>query len=270
MSSDLTPQKHAVVASLQNTQIATAKRVIQSFNTWAFKREQPSSVDLLHSIVAAAIQRGAPIPFVLYWGKGPRRSLAVPDLQCLDYIASMGERIAEQYAPGALFNLLLTDTHAGLNEHAETDTKAYYAAIETAASARAFQCRYLSEVTRSSAASLHPQESEVPPAEVLEALTKSAAKWYRGDGTPSEGAVQYFELNMLEKRAVELEFPDTVFVTFNNSKHRILFPKSLPIFYMYSLKKGVAVKPWFVVEASSTRAGIPSTSQHFPKLSALS
>ncbi len=270
MSSDLTPPKHAALNSRQNRQIATAKRAVQSFNTWAFKREQPSSADLLHSVVATAIKRGAPIPFVLYWGKGPRRSLAVPDLQCLDYIASMGERIAEHYAPGALFNLLLTDTHAGLNQHADADTKAYYAAIQTAASARAFKCRYLSEVTRSSAASLQFQESEVAPAEVLEVLTKSAAKWYRGDGTPSEGAARYFELNMLEKRAVEQVFPDTVFVTFNNSKHRILFPQSLPIFYMYSLKKGSAVKPWFVTEASPMRAEALPANAHLHLHSALS
>ena len=26
----------------------------------------------------------------------------------------------------------------------------------------------------------------------------------------------------------------------------LLFPDTMPIFYMYSLKRGVAVKPWFL------------------------
>jgi hypothetical protein len=71
-------------------------------------------------------------------------------------------------------------------------------------------------------------------------------KWYHGAATPREGAIIYFHMNMIEKRAVELAFPDAIFATFNSSKFRILFPKRLPIFYMYSLQRGVSVKPWFL------------------------
>ncbi|NOU06612.1 MAG: hypothetical protein HOO99_10560, partial [Hyphomicrobiaceae bacterium] len=39
-----------------------------------------------------------------------------------------------------------------------------------------------------------------------------------------------------------------IFITFNNSKHRPLFPAKMPIFYMYALKKGIAKKPWFLDE----------------------
>jgi hypothetical protein len=53
-------------------------------------------------------------------------------------------------------------------------------------------------------------------------------------------------MNMIEKRAVELSFPKAIFATFNSSKYRILFPRRLPIFYMYSLQRGVSVKPWFL------------------------
>ena len=51
---------------------ASAQKVVQTFNTWAFKREQPSDLALLESVAARAIERGSPLEFVLYWGKGPR------------------------------------------------------------------------------------------------------------------------------------------------------------------------------------------------------
>ena len=51
---------------------------------------------------------------------------------------------------------------------------------------------------------------------------------------------------MIERRAVELTFPRSIFVTFNGSEFRGLFPQRLPIFYMYSLRRGVSVKPWFL------------------------
>jgi L-tyrosine isonitrile synthase len=60
----------------------------------------------------------------------------------------------------------------------------------------------------------------------------------------------YYQINMVEKRAVEMAFPHSIFITFNGSRLRVLFPKRLPIFYMYSLRRGFSVKPWFVVSDS--------------------
>jgi hypothetical protein len=53
-------------------------------------------------------------------------------------------------------------------------------------------------------------------------------------------------MNMVEKRSVAAAFPEAVFVTFNGSEFRDLFPATMPIFYMYSLRRGVGVKPWFM------------------------
>ena len=84
------------------------------------------------------------------------------------------------------------------------------------------------------------------PAAVLSELEKSAAKWYRGGKAIDVGARRYFEMNMVERRVVERVFPRSIFLTFNSSDLSALFPQKLPIFYMYSLKKGVGVKPWFL------------------------
>ena len=85
-----------------------------------------------------------------------------------------------------------------------------------------------------------------PDPYTLQKLSDCAAKWYRGEGSANQGATEYYRLNMIEKRAVEFAFPRAVFVTFNGSEFRCLFPDNMPIFYMYSLKRGVAVKPWFM------------------------
>ena len=81
---------------------------------------------------------------------------------------------------------------------------------------------------------------------MLSQLIHSAARWYRGHHDIEAGARQYYALNMIEKDAVAQAFPDAIFITFNGSDIRALFPQTLPIFYMYSLKRGTAVKPWFL------------------------
>src|ERR1700687_4090576 len=80
---------------------AVPHKILQSFNTWAFKREQPSDPDLMLQIISEAMTLGEPIPFVLYGGKGPRCRLDAPDMECLDYLAAFGRRVREAYERGA-------------------------------------------------------------------------------------------------------------------------------------------------------------------------
>ena len=225
--------------------------IVGSFNTWSFKRQQPSDAHLICERVAAAVRKNTPVPFVLYWGKGPRSSIAAPDVACLDYLKSMTSRIHEKYARGASVTLLLTDSHATLNGHAVEAVDAYYSAIDIAASERNFNCRRLSEVTRSTALLPSPQAYCAIQPDMLSTLTRSAAKWYDGAEPPEVAAEKYYALNMLERSAVQQAYTDHIFITFNGSEHRPLFPELMPIFYMYSIKKGTAVKPWFLASDST-------------------
>jgi L-tyrosine isonitrile synthase len=93
--------------------------------------------------------------------------------------------------------------------------------------------------------------------EMMQRLGACAAKWFRGEGTVEQGAARYLQMNMIEKRAVQFAFPRSVFVTFNGSEFRSLFPERMPIFYMYSLRRGVGVKPWFLPAPQPTGTDEP-------------
>jgi hypothetical protein len=223
------------------------EKVLQTFNTWAFKREQPDSIASLHHVIADAVRHARPVPFVLYWGKGPRCELAEPDTACLDYLAQLGARVRQVYAPGVSFKLIFTDTHANLNGHAPEAIESYFNAVEQAARGRGFDGCWLSELVFAAedAGAIDVTEEHIPD-EVMEKLGACAAKWFRGEGTVEEGAVRYLQMNMIEKRSVQFAFPHSIFITFNGSEFRSLFPDRMPIFYMYSLRRGTSVKPWFL------------------------
>jgi hypothetical protein len=224
-----------------------APAVLRSFNTWAFKREQPADLPLMLHAISQSIALREPVSFVLYWGKGPRCSIGEPDIACLDFLAALARRVREAYAPGAAIKLIFTDTHAQLNGHAQADIHAYFAAVESCAGERGFETCWLGQLTRSAqTVPTGAPDDDVVPEETLERLSASAEKWYRGDGTAGQGALKYYQMNMIEKRAVERAFPGSIFVTFNGSELRSLFPDRLPVFYMYSLRRGVSIKPWFL------------------------
>jgi hypothetical protein len=126
----------------------------------------------------------------------------------------------------------------------------YFAAVEACAGDFGFEHCWMSHLTRAAAAIRETLDDTMPDDVTLQQLAKSAAKWYRGGESPQYAALAYYKINMVEKRAVEIAFPNSIFITFNGSRLRALFPKHLPIFYMYSLRRGVSVKPWFVVSDS--------------------
>lgn len=228
----------------QPTPAQLAEKVVSAFNTWAFKREQPSSHPALLQTVTDAIARGAPVSFVLYWGKGLRCFAGDPERQGLDFLTRLTERIRDVYAGGAAITLILTDTHAQLNGHSSTCIDQYFEQIGAWAQASGFAHCRLTRLVADNESRIGEIDDICP--DTLSKLHACAAKWYRGDGTVEEGAREYYRMNMIEKRSVELSFPEAIFITYNSSEFRHLFPDNLPIFYMYSVKRGVAVKPWFI------------------------
>jgi len=225
----------------------TPEQILKSFSTRAFRREKPDKPELMLEFIAQAHARQAPIPFVQYWGKGLRPMLATPEYACLDYLDSMMSRVADIYEPGAEFTLVFTDTHAALNGHSQASIHSYFQDLVLATRGRRFKIYLLGNLVN--AAGLPPDETaqrQLPPPDLLADLRVSAAKWFKGEGSVDEGAIRYFQANMVERKVMERSFPRSIFVTFNGSQLKSLFPESLPIFYMFSLRHGISDKPWFL------------------------
>jgi L-tyrosine isonitrile synthase len=231
---------------LHGSRVVSAENIVAAFNTWSFKREQPSSLEALTQSVRNSVSLSQPVEFVLYWGKGPRSAIAPPDEQCLDYLVSMRSRIQAIYQPGAEITLVLTDTHASLNGHSATDIQTYFTDISNAARQRALRSSVLSTLVQRAPMTLDRRPSAVITARTAACLNRSADRWFKGCGTPIEGAAAYYAMNMLERDVVGAAFPAAISITFNGSGMRELFPQQLPIFYMYALRKGFGVKPWFL------------------------
>jgi len=265
--------KSAAVASQPTVassahQPSSPEKVLQSFNTWRFKREQPSDTPRLLALVESTASARKPLEFVMYWGKGPRHRIADPDHHCLAFLARMASSVTDAYAPGARITLIFTDTHAALNGHAPNTIDAYGKDIQAAASAHGFGFERLSTLITALNARSNPQPDDEPSDDIMTVLEASAARWYAGPLSTRHAARHYFDQNMIERRAVEATHPHAIFVTFNNSRHRPLFPEHMPIFYMYSLRKGFAVKPWFLDENCNPATLPPSWHRPLPTVAA--
>ena len=104
------------------------EQILRAFNTWAFKREQPSDPQLMLQVIAEAVARKQPVPFVFYWGKGPRCKIDDPDRQMPGLSGGLRSAgLRRLRSPGASMQLIFTDTHARLNGYSRTRHPHYIA-----------------------------------------------------------------------------------------------------------------------------------------------
>ena len=103
-----------------------AEKVLRAFNTWAFKREQPSDPQLMLRFITDAIATQAAIPVRVVLGQGSaarNRRLRDPMSRIPGRLAA---RVRKVYAHGAAIKLILTDTHAELNGHSRANIRQYF------------------------------------------------------------------------------------------------------------------------------------------------
>lgn len=222
-----------------------AKEILESFNTWRFKREQPKTETKLFETILQGVRSKSPIRFVMYWGKGERDIVGEKEQKAILYLQEMTKAIFEKYSLGANITLVLTDTHAELNGHTKSQIKKYFDSVHRLAKEVGFETTNLSAFASFNEQNLISKKNGVVTnKKLLELLTKSSQKHCKRYDAET-GAKLYYLQNQIEKVEVEKNFTNAIFLTYNGSEFDEILPIGLPTFYMYSLAKGTSVKPWF-------------------------
>lgn len=239
-------QQRTAVNKTNTLDKTLSQKIIEQFNTWSFKREQPSDEAALQKIVNESAVVNKPIQFVLYWGKGERDGISKPEIDAFSMLKSISDRIETVYKPGAEFTLIFTDTHARLNGYSINETEQYYQTVKDLADKQSIKSIFMSKIADFDLDNLIFQSKEVQvDDEVLAVLGESSGKHYKRSSDHLLGAKLYYIQNQIEKVEVEKRFSNHIFITYSGSVLNDIFPK-LPIFYMYSTEKGNSQKPWFM------------------------
>lgn len=222
-----------------------ARDILDSFNTWRFKREQPKTEAKLFEVILRAVRSKKPIQFVMYWGKGEREFAGEKEQSAILYLQEMAEAIREKYATGVNITFVLTDTHAELNGHTKSHIENYFDSVRKLAQEAGFKTSYLSELASFDEQRLIEKKNIVEINKELEKHLVQSSTRHCKRYDAETGAKLYYLQNQIEKVEIEKSFADNIFLTYNGSEFDDILPIGLPTFYMYSLEKGKSVKPWF-------------------------
>ena len=233
---------------------ALAEEVLASLNSWRFKRAQSGELGAVREIVQHALVRGRPMPFLSYWGCGPRDGLADVDEAALQRLHDYLQGALRLPAAPPRLTLILTDVHAHNNGIPADRMERYFAAIGERAHELGMVTVRLGELWREAglrmdevrAALDHPEARDRWAAEPLRPQLIRQAERHVAPGLDAEEAARfYLHACRCEGLAIAARYPGHVFLTYNPPKMDLLSPP-LPKLYLSSFKEGTSVKPWFV------------------------
>ena len=227
--------------------------VFSRFNQRKYRRAQPSCAESIKQIIHESTFVGKPIRLLMYWGCGKRGSIDDIDRVSLGRIKEMLDNATLLEEVSCQFTIMLNDMHSTVNCVPKEHYKPYYGQIAECSKSHGFDVIYQSDIWEACnlniddviAASTSNDFSEAwKELSIREKLIEQAHKHFR-DRDKEQGARQYFAACRAEAQPFADYFSGCAFVTYNGPAFDLCLP-NLPKLYIFSHKKGSAVKPWFM------------------------
>jgi long-chain acyl-CoA synthetase len=228
--------------------------IVQSLNSWRYKRAQPSAIDQVKAVVQRSLLHGDPIHFLAYWGCGTRDHVIDKDLQTLARLREYLDGARRQPQLTQRLTLIFTDTHAQNNRIPEERMMAYWRGVRAAADTLGIHAVMMSDLWQQAQLDLQQIRDEALTAEfqsrwnaeaLRPRLIEQAGKHAEQGFDPATAAALYYAICLKEAVALAKIFPHALFTTFNHPDFDCISP-NLPKLYLYSHKEGSSVKPWFM------------------------
>lgn len=244
--------------------VMKAEDIYNILDTRSFRSRKPPVGHVKEAIVRInySLESNEPVQFTYYWGQGSEELVGTPEFMQIKFLRNRLAKIAEEYAPGVLVNIIFCDTH--INWNGIKCSKEYLTSLEYAFDGLFskpdnlnFQFHLMSKVANytmgrdglftqfrdyekiSSTREYNDEEKAL-----LKIIYPMAEKHNKRIKSPELAGKVYFEMNIKEKEDVERVFPNSTMITNNAPEFSLILPK--PIFCSYSIGKGLRDKSWFV------------------------
>ncbi len=190
--------------------------------------------------VSKLISENKKINIVGYWGV-EKEKYDKNEVIALLNLVKLKANLKKSYSKTEV-TLVLTDLHGKINKLPDNMINDYYKDIARLASKYKIKSIYLSKLYKNQGLPFNKILRKIPTNLKSKFLINSSKKHYLGKNK-SEGAKIYELFSYYDSKVIEREFNDSIFFTYNSSDWVELLP-SIPILFIWPLKKGFHDKPW--------------------------
>lgn len=241
--------------NLMDESLSKALSIVQSINTKRILRKKldENEVELLTQLLSKVIAKGLPLPFVMLWGAGRRKAVGCWEEYAVRQLRKLDERINLSWTKGMLLDIIYADVHGKMNRLPEESIVGYYESLSHFFRKEApFVKRFirLSDLwnhhgmNSKTIESMRQESSKYESHPCYRHILENTRAHYQG-ANEREGALEYIATRLSDKRLLIHFFAGYIQLTYNHPGLSFLQP-ALFTLYIWSLKKGTNLAPWYL------------------------
>jgi hypothetical protein len=211
-----------------------------------FRSRYPITPDLCE-LVSRAAQATPPELRALYiWGAHEKEVPDQADQDTLSHLRSLLLRMESVLGLTVSLQVVIADVHGTLNQVSPERSGRYAAAISNHMRERGWHVQWMSDLWRDAEITLERVEEVAVGLDVASdapRLLRFSGRHFRGSSA-DEGARRYLAARLLERPVLSRHFRDHIYLTPVEPSLDFVQPE-LPIFHVWTRKKGCSAKPWF-------------------------
>ena len=186
---------------------------------------------------------GEKLEFVMFWGTLGKVIVDGEDIKSIVFLREFKEEIEKRTKEKVRIKIILADSHAKMNKMDRIKIYTYLQNIKEILEGSGFETIYLGILWKKWGLNLkkiNDKSDKIENKKLEEILKNASKKYYKGEN--KKGHNKYYNMRKTEKRYLEKEFKNHIFLTYNNPLFREILP-NMPTLYIYS-KKGFSRPPW--------------------------
>ena len=230
---------------------SVADPIIEKINSSRFRRDYPFLEDKIEKNILESLETKKPLKLFGFWGASSKKAVDNNDIETINYFKEYIKNIRSSFRGEIEITWILADEHANNNSYNKNYYNKYLKEISVILKNNGFDYVYLSELWKKWGISsmsikkiLKDKKSGWWDTVNISKLLEIQAK-KRSSAGYLIGAQKYYIMRKLEKRYLEQEFKDSIFLVFGNGQSQSIYPK-LPTIYLYSQKGHFSNTPWFI------------------------
>lgn len=215
-----------------------------------FNRGKPLNSEEIRIRITQSIQRSKSIPFIAFWGVGPKNMHDVHDEKTCAFFQAIHKEVQEIYTPGIEYTFIFADKHGIHNGYEGVDIQSYIESMKELFRFYDYRWVILSDYWDCYNISIKKIERELSTKRsgwwdvvVNKEVMEKNALHCNITHSPREAAMSYYVMRNLEKSMLETEFPESIFHAFSDPKLANVLP-NMPTLYLYA-REGWSNAPWF-------------------------
>lgn len=232
-----------------------AQCILDSIASGKFQRAPMDTSDAVYTIIQNALITHTQVCLAGLWGCGIRPHVNDADTQALAQLVAIRDTMNEAAGKEIIsVHLILADMHATVNEVPQETMQSYLSAIKDHAERAHMHCTYLSmiwqehvldytiEIARINTPEFHALWHDLA---IKDELIQQALQRGFTPERAEQVAWTYYTIRCAERKALEETYRNAIFFTYGLDQEKIFLP-SRPIMHIFSLKKGISQRPWFM------------------------